>query len=304
MREIVVWCLKGLAMGAADVVPGVSGGTVAFITGIYDRLLAAISAFNVTLAKLLLSGQWRQAYKHCDVLFLLSLASGILISYFSLAHLIEHLLYNYEILLWSFFFGLVLASGIHILKQVSQWNAGIVAAIIIGIAAAYFIGILRPAELTITPLVIFLCASLAICAMILPGISGSFILLILGVYKPVIAAIKNLDWVILFSFAAGCGLGLLAFSHFLSYLLKSYRNTTFALLTGFLFGSLSLIWPWKHVLEYRVDSQGEKVAFLQENVLPGTYQMLLGIDSQWLVCLLLMAIGFALVFVLEKVSAS
>ncbi|ARN72746.1 DUF368 domain-containing protein [Oceanicoccus sagamiensis] len=300
-RLLGVYC-RGIAMGAADVVPGVSGGTVAFITGIYEELLRSIQSVNITALKLLFNQGPQAAWQHINGTFLLVLMLGILTSVASLARGISYLLDHHPLLVWSFFFGLILASSIHMIKQLTAWRVTTVVAMVVGAIAAYTIGEMKPSELSPDLLIFFGAGAIAICAMILPGISGSFILVLMGMYGHVLVAVKDLQLITLAAFAAGCGIGLLSFSHLLSWLFKRFHNQTLGLLTGFLIGSLNLVWPWKQTLTYYQNRHGEQLALEQQNVLPSAYQSLAGVDPQTLFCLALMVFGVFLVFLLEKIG--
>lgn len=296
--------LKGMAMGAADVVPGVSGGTIAFITGIYERLINAIRAVNFEWLGLLFRGQWQQCWQRVDGAFLLLLLAGIATSIVSLAGIITWLLHNQPILIWAFFFGLIAASSIYIMRQVRRWNGLAVALLFLGALFAVSIGMARPAEVEVTGAYLFMCGALAICAMILPGISGSFILVLLGAYSVVLGAVHNLEIPLLLVFIAGCAVGLLVFSHVLGWLLEHHHDPMLAALTGFLAGSLYLVWPWKQVLRYYSSSSGEQKPLEQANVLPMEFARVTGQDPQLLYSLLLAAFGVLLVLGLERLSAS
>jgi putative membrane protein len=296
--------LKGIAMGAADVVPGVSGGTIAFITGIYERLINAIRAVNLEWLGLLFRGQWQQCWRRVDGGFLLVLLAGIATSIVSLAGLITWLLHNQPILIWAFFFGLIAASSIYIMRQIRRWNGFVVALLLLGGGVAVSIGMARPAEVEVTTAYLFMCGALAICAMILPGISGSFILVLLGAYSVVLGAVHDFQLPLLLVFVAGCALGLLVFSHLLGWLLQHYHDPMLAVLTGFLAGSLYLVWPWKEVLRYYTSSSGEQKPLEQVNVLPMEFARVTGQDPQLLYSVLLAAFGVLLVLGLERLSAS
>ncbi|MFK7797781.1 MAG: DUF368 domain-containing protein [Aureispira sp.] len=291
---------KGMGMGAADVVPGVSGGTVAFITGIYARLLAAIKSVNVTALRLLFQKGFKAAWEHVDGSFLLSLFIGILISLFSLAKGIEWCFTNYPQLLWAFFFGLIIASSIYIIRQVDRWNLPAILGLIVGGAVAYTITVLAPAEAPNEYWMVFLAGCIAISAMILPGISGSFILLLMGMYRHVLAAANDRNIPFLLVFMAGCVIGLLLFSHLLSWTFKNYENLTLAVLSGFMLGSIKKVWPWQNVTATRVNSHGETVPYLYENVLPSDY---VEHPPYLLLCVGLCVLGFVAVFLLERLGA-
>lgn len=298
MQSLIALVAKGMAMGAADVVPGVSGGTIAFITGIYDRLLNALKQVPVGVKALFTDG-FKAAWTTVDGTFLLCVFGGILTSILSFAHLITYLLTTYPEMLWSFFFGLIVVSGWHMLRQVSHWNVGTGLALLFGVVFSYWVGVLTPNPLTPDPLTFFLAGAVAICAMILPGISGSFILLMLGLYTAVMEAIKGFDIVTLAIFGSGCLLGLLTFSHVLSWLLKKYHNLAISLLTGLMIGALGKVWPWKETLQTRINSSGEEVPLLQSNVSPFSYEGITGQPAFFLESVGLMLAAIVLVLVIE-----
>ena len=304
VKDFVVIGLKGMAMGAADVVPGVSGGTIAFISGIYEELLTSISNINLSLLKTLKNDGIKAAWKQVNAAFLLALFTGIFVSIVSLAKVIKWLLENEPILLWSFFFGLVLASVIYIGKQITKWNFGAILLMIIGAVLAYYITTLNPlVSENSSTLFLFIAGAIAICAMILPGISGAFILVLLGAYKTLSDTLHNLDIKNLLIFVLGAAIGLLSFSKLLKWLFSNYRNVTLALLTGFIIGSLNKIWPWKETLTTRVNSEGINVPVLQQSILPEKYTELYQTDSQLMFALALMLIGFLTIIILEKLGA-
>lgn len=298
-KQYLAIMLKGVAMGAADVVPGVSGGTIAFISGIYEELLNTISNVNLGLLKTLKNNGLKAAWNQLNGNFLAALFTGIFISIVSLAKVIAWLLTNHPILLWSFFFGLVLASVIYIAKQVTKWNMLSVILLVIGAIIAYYITTLNPMVSENSSLLfMFLAGAIAICAMILPGISGSFILVLLGAYKPVLMAVNNRNFTTIAVIAAGALVGLLFFSRVLKYLFANYKNYTLVVLTGFIIGSLNKIWPWKKVLTYRTNSHGEQVPFNELSVSPFSYEG----DPQLLYATLLAIVGFSLILLLEKLA--
>lgn len=297
--HLVVY-LKGVAMGAADVVPGVSGGTVAFITGIYEKLVESIKSIEPRAVRLLFKEGPAAFWDHINGTFLLVLALGVGTSIVTLARVITDLLDKQPELLWSFFFGLILVSSIYAGRRIKNWGAVNIGVLLIGGVVGYLITVLAPARLEPDNLTLFVAGAIAICAMILPGISGSFILLMMGLYGHVIGAIKDFQLSVLGLFAAGAVTGLLGFSHLLSWLLKRYHDTTMALLTGFMVGSLNKVWPWKETIEYRVNSHGEQAPFLQQNVLPQQYLNIVGEDPKLIACVLLMTGAIGAVLVLEK----
>jgi len=298
-KEYISIVLKGMAMGAADIVPGVSGGTIALIAGIYEEFINALKSFSSALIVLKNEGI-PATWKHINGNFLLALFSGIALSLISLVQFIKFALAEHPILLWSFFFGLIVASVYFVGKRVEKWDAKSSLSLIIGAISIYFITTIGPVETSTSLWFVFLSGMLAICAMILPGISGAFILVLLGKYAYVIEAVSDLNIAVVATFAAGCITGLLSFSHFLSFMLRRFHNMTIALLTGFMIGSLNKIWPWKNTLEWGLDRHGEKMAVVQENVLP---QNLIDSDPQVLFASLLAIFGFTLIFALELFAA-
>ncbi len=294
MKGYSLLVLKGMGMGAADVVPGVSGGTIAFIVGIYDELINSIKSINKESLKLFLTGKWRAFWQYINGSFLFSILSGIGISIFSLAKVITWLLTDHPVLVWSFFFGLVLASTWFVGKDIKGWNWKTILAFIAGAVIAYYITVATPSNTPSNLLFVFLCGAIAICAMILPGISGSFILVLLGKYFFIMEAVKNLRLVVLLFFAAGACIGITTFSRILSYALKKIRNITLAVLTGFMLGSLNKVWPWKETIETYTDSHGVVKPLVEANILPNQYV--------W-EAIALMAVGFLAVYFLEKLSA-
>lgn len=298
---LLLFC-KGVVMGAADVVPGVSGGTIAFITGIYQRLLDALKTLHPVTLKILFQQGFLAFWSAIDGRFLLTLFAGIVVSILSLAKLIHYALDTYPIALWSFFFGLVLASIVYLIRQVTQWRWQELVAIIIGTLIAVTISLLRPAQLPDTWWMMMFSGFIAICAMILPGISGSFILLLMGMYRVFIDALTAFDIALLASFGVGCLLGLIVFSHVLSFLLRRYSSVMLAMLTGFLVGSLNVLWPWKQVVETTMDRHGDMVPLIQANISPLVYPQLAGEDSQLWLAILIALVGFLIVFVLDRFS--
>lgn len=294
LKDYLFLTLKGMAMGAADVVPGVSGGTIAFIVGIYDELINSIKSINAHSIKLLFTGKIAAFWKAVNGNFLCALLLGIGISVFSLAKLITYLLVHEPVLVWSFFFGLVLASTWFVSKDIKEWNWKTITGFVLGVLIAYYITVATPAETPSNLLFIFLCGAIAICAMILPGISGSFILVLLGKYFYIMEAINTLDLVVLGVFAVGAFLGITSFSRVLSYALKNFRNITLAVLTGFMLGSLNKVWPWKEVVQTYVDRHGEVKPLVESNILP---------NESVGEAVALMVVGFALVYILEKISS-
>jgi len=296
--DYLIISLKGLAMGAADVVPGVSGGTIAFISGIYEELITSIGNINLSLLSTLRKEGIGPTWKQLNGNFLMALFTGIFISVISLAKLMGWLLINKPIFLWSFFFGLVVASIFFVGKQISKWNLGAIVLFIIGALLAYYISSLPAMGTNESNWFLFIAGALAICAMILPGISGAFILVLLGAYQPVLSALNNRDLKTIGIIGAGAIIGLLSFSKLLKWLFKNYRDLTLATLTGFILGSLNKIWPWKETISTRINSKGEEVPLLQESISPFSYPE----DPQLAWAIGLAFLGFLTIFLLEKLA--
>ena len=294
--------LKGIAMGAADVIPGVSGGTIAFISGIYEELINSIKSVNLSSLKLLLTGKFADFWKAINGSFLLSLFTGVAISIISLAKGLKYLLDHYPILVWSFFFGLVVASAIYVARTITKWNMATILAGIAGIIIAYSITIISPAEANTTYWFIFISGAIAICAMILPGISGSFILVLMGMYKFILESVSEFKIAVILTFLSGAAIGIVSFSNVLSWLLKKYHNLTIAMLSGFMVGSLNKVWPWKKVVETFTDRHGEIKPLVEANVFPGTYEQITGSHAFLLWAIVLAIFGFALIFIIENIA--
>ena len=290
-----VWVLlKGMAMGAADVVPGVSGGTIAFISGIYEELITSINKVRPELFRILVREGFGAFWKELNGSFLLALLTGILISVVTLAKGISWLLTHQPVLVWSFFFGLVLASVIYVGRSISRWQLSIFIMAILGAVLAYGVVSLPVSQAEPGMYYLFFSGALAICAMILPGISGAFILVLLGSYKTVLDAVHERDLQVILVVAAGAIAGLLTFARILRWMFSRFRDATLALLTGFIVGSLPKIWPWKVVLETRVFDDKE-IPVRESNILPWDYPE----DPQLLAAIGLAVIGFWLIFMLE-----
>ena len=301
--DYLIITLKGLAMGAADVVPGVSGGTIAFISGIYEELITSINNVNLGLLKTFRKDGLKAAWTQLNGNFLVALVLGIGISILSLAKLIKSLLNTEPILLWSFFFGLVIASILFIGKQIEKWDLKTIAGFILAAVLAYYITTLpRGTESVDSTWFLFVAGALAICAMILPGISGAFILVLLGAYEPVLTAINNRDIKLIAIFGAGAIIGLLLFSKLLKWLFSNYKNVTLAILTGFILGSLNKIWPWKEIVGTRIDSHGDKVNVYGQSILPNSFEELGQGESQFLFAIGLIVVGFLTIFIMEKLA--
>lgn len=257
--------ISGVFMGAADVVPGVSGGTIAFVLGIYDRLIAALSGVNQQSLSLLMKRDFKGLWAHFDGTFLLTLGAGVLTSIVLMANLVTHLLAVYPVYLWSFFFGLILASAYYLIQQVHAFSIKHFGLLSVGILTGATLSLLVPVQMDISLFMVFISGMIAICAMILPGVSGSFLLLVLGMYGFILAAIKSFDILVIGIFAAGSLVGLLSFSKVLHYLLSNFRSMTLSFLTGVMLGALIKVWPWKEVASWR--HFGEKKVPLEENLI-------------------------------------
>lgn len=294
--------LRGIAMGAADLVPGVSGGTIALITGIYTRLISAIANVGPGVMKLLLRGRVLEAWKAVDGQFLLALAAGIATAVASLATILDWSLKHYPLPIWSAFSGLVLASAVSlIIENYRQWSIREWSLFLIGIIVAMFVGLTQAVQLPITTWGIFIAGSVAVCAMILPGISGSFLLLLMGMYQPVISAIVEFEVSTLALFGLGCGAGLLVFSRLLQRLLLVAEQPTMATLFGFLAGSLIILWPWQVTVTSVLDRHGEMRAVQTLPVTPGHYAEQVA-DPMLLLSLLGFIVGIVLVRLLAVLA--
>lgn len=301
LKDYLVIGLKGIAMGAADIIPGVSGGTIAFITGIYEELINSIKSINATNLKLLLKFKLKEFWQAVNGNFLLVLVSGIAFSFLSLAKVMLFLVHNYPIQIWAFFFGLVLASVWYVISQIEkiQWKQML--SFVVGAIVAYFITEQSPAETPNELWFIFLCGAITICVMILPAMSGGFILLLLGKYFYMMEALSTLNLKVIGVFVAGAIIGIISFSNVLSWLLARYRNITLALLGGFMFGSLNKIWPWKQTIEIFIDRHGVERPLIEKNILPHTYEQLTG-SSHLVGAIALFLLGVSIVFVVEFIA--
>ncbi|TVZ57169.1 putative membrane protein [Lutibacter sp. Hel_I_33_5] len=301
LKDYIIIGLKGLGMGAADVVPGVSGGTIAFISGIYEELLSSISNINLSLLKTLKNKGFKAAWKQANGNFLLALFIGIFTSIVSLAKAIKWLLENQPVLLWSFFFGLVLASIIYIAKQITNWNYKNIVLGVLGVAFGYIITIIPSVNGQETSFIFLVVAgAIASCAMILPGISGSYILLLIGVYPTVMAAITSKDLKVLSAVAIGVMIGLIAFSKFLKFLFSNYKNQMLVVLTGIMLGSLNKVWPWKTTLTTYTDRHGALKPLLEKSVSPFSFDG----NPQLMYAIIFAILGFGLILLLEKLAVN
>ena len=301
-RNYPLLILRGCAMGAADVVPGVSGGTIAFITGIYEELIDSIKAVNLQAVKLLLKFKLAEFWEKINGNFLISVIAGIGISIFSLAKLMTWLLENHPIYIWSFFFGLIIASSVLVAKEIKKWNIFTVISLILGAIIAYGITVMTPSETPDSWWFIILSGAIAICAMILPGISGAFILLLMGKYTYILGAVSAFNIGVLLLFAVGAVAGITSFSHLLSWLLKHHHTATVSLLTGFMVGSLNKVWPWKETLQTYTDSHGVEKALVESNISPVHFGELTGSDPLLWQAILMCIAGFLLIWGIETLG--
>lgn len=326
--DYVLISLKGMAMGAADAVPGVSGGTIAFISGIYEELISTISNINLSLFKTLQKEGFASFWKALNGNFLVALLLGIIVSFVSFMRLAKYLIEQHPVLIWSFFFGLIIASIYFVGKQITKWKLATITTLILGSIMAFYITTLPTSATNEDPLFLFFAGAIAICAMILPGISGSFILLILGAYKTLSDAFYDFDFKRIALFTTGALVGLLSFSHVLKWLFKKYHDITLALLTGFIFGSLNKIWPWKlteivmekasglvipfseiaslgtlSVYQQRINNFESIKVVSEKSVMPTQYSNINDqLDPQVLPAILLMLAGFLTIFLLERIG--
>ncbi|MCJ7684803.1 MAG: DUF368 domain-containing protein [Desulfobacteraceae bacterium] len=292
----IILTAKGFCMGASDVVPGVSGGTMAFILGIYEELINAIKSFDLKSLRLLVTLKIRAFIDHISWQFLLAVGIGILTAIFTLAKGLAWLLQNTPVLIWSFFLGLILASVVTVSRRIKHWQPLTWACLLGGLIGLYFLVGLVPGTTPNDLWFLFLSGAIAICAMILPGISGSFILVLMGKYQYVLEAVNQRDFLVLLVVAAGACVGIAAFSRLLGWLLSKYHDLMVAFLTGLMLGSLRKIWPWKETLESIIDSHGKTVPIVQANIVPAQW------SGEVLSALCLMVAGFLVVFVLDRIA--
>ncbi len=260
MQHYFILFLKGMAMGIANVIPGVSGGTIALITEIYEKLINSLKSFDLKALKLLISLDIKRFIQHTNFYFLLAVLGGSVASVFSIANLFKFLFTNYPILIWAFFFGLIVASVYFVGKRVRRWKMQSIITLVVGTAIAISLSFLTPATENSNLFFVFICGIIGISGMMLPGLSGSFILILLGNYELLmVTAVTELNYLLLTVFLVGSVFGLLSFSHALAWVLKHYKDATLALLTGFILGSLNIIWPWKKIAESMIIDGKEKV---------------------------------------------
>jgi putative membrane protein len=294
--------IKGMMMGAADTVPGVSGGSIAFMTGIYEELIYSLKQCGPSALSVLFKQGIKAAWQHVNGSFLLTLLCGIILSGLTIAQIVLFWLDEYPVQLWSFFFGLILATIWSVAKHIDHWKPSTYVSFILGTSVAYLITTLVPSTVETTYLTFFIAGAIAICAMILPGISGSFILLLMGMYSPVLQALKDVDLPTIVVFASGCVTGLLSFSHALNWMFSRHKTMTLAVLGGFLLGSLNKVWPWKIALESTVDSHGKSITLVSENVLPQSFETMTQQPAYFVFSVSLVVLGVAIVVLMEKLG--
>ena len=295
IKDYLYISLKGLAMGAANVIPGVSGGTIALITGIFEELIISIKSFDITAIKLLFTGKFKEFAKHINLGFLIAVFAGIGVSIITLANLLDYLFINYSVYTWSFFFGLILSSVYFVSKTISKLSISVVITFIIGAGGAILITFLTPATENSQTWYLFMCGVIAACSMILPGLSGSFILILLGNYHLImIDAVNKLSIKTLAPVAIGAGIGLLGFSHVLAWVFKKFKDQTISLLSGFILGSLPILWPWKEDIIEIFDQKTKVIGY--EWLLPAEF------NTEVIFSILIMLIGIVSIWLLEKVA--
>lgn len=303
LSKYLLLTLKGCAMGMADVVPGVSGGTIAFISGIYEELIGSIRSVDTGALRLLVRLRLGAFWRHINGSFLAAVLLGVGISIFSLARLMTYLLAHHPIEIWSFFFGLIVASALLVARSVGRWNLRTAVSLVVGAALAWWITVASPAQTPDTWWFVMLSGAVAICAMILPGISGAFILLLLGKYQYILGAVGDLNIPVLALFGTGAVVGIISFSHLLSWLLKHWHDCTVAVLMGFMIGSLNKVWPWKETVRTYLDNHGMLQPLVERNVWPGRFEAATGASSELGMALLLGLIGFLLIYAVELIGS-
>ena len=303
VKDYILLFLKGMGMGAANVIPGVSGGTIALITGIFEKLIDSIKSFDLKAAQLLLKFKIKDFIKHTDLLFLIAVLSGAVVSVFSLAKILEFLFANYPIYVWAFFFGLILASVFFIGRTIGKWSLSVITTFIVGTGIAIALSTLNPATQNDSFLYLIICGVVAMCSMILPGLSGSFVLILLGNYELVmIQAVSNIEIRILFPVAIGAGGGIIIFSHLLSWVYKKYKDQTISILTGFILGSLAILWPWKNEI-FRHDEAGNAILKNGEKIIQGYERFVPNtLTTEVWVAIIWMFIGIVSIWIIEKTA--
>ena len=292
MGQYIIYFLKGMAVGLANIIPGVSGGTIALITGIFERLINSIKSFGITSIKLLLKGKFKEFVDKTDLYFLITLFAGVIVAIVLLAKIFDYLFSQYPVYIWAFFFGLILASVYFVGRTIEKWRFSVILSFIIGTAVAVAFTFLTPATQNSSFIYLFLCGVVAVCSMILPGLSGSFVLILMGNYQLVaIDAINNRDLNIIIPVLIGAVVGLVAFSHIISWVFKRYKDQTISTLTGFILGSLGIIWPWKTPIE---ELFGEKLKVVGYNY------FIPELNLEFIIAIAIMLFGILSIWILER----
>ena len=302
MKEYIALFLKGIGIGAANVIPGVSGGTIALITGIFEKLIHSIKSFDIKAIKLLFAGKFREISKHVNLNFLITVFLGVIFSILTLARVLSYLFEHYPVYIWAYFFGLILASVYFVGKTIDKVNIPVAITFIVGTGIAILISMLNPATENKAIYYLFICGIVAVCSMILPGLSGSFVLILMGNYKLVfIYAVNNFDLKILVPVVLGAGFGLLAFSHLLSWIFQKFKNETIALLTGFILGSLSILWPWKREV-FLTDEAGNLLLKKNGDMIIQGYEKYFpeSFNQEVVIAIFLLIIGIFSIWLIEK----
>lgn len=297
----IVYALKGMGMGAANVIPGVSGGTVALITGVFERIINAIKSFDAKAINLFFRGRFKEFFTHIDFLFLLALGSGMVISIVSLARIFKFLFASYPIYIWAFFFGLILASIYYVGKTISKWSLSVIIAFVFGAVAAVWISFMNPAMQNDSFWYLVICGVVAVCSMILPGLSGSFVLILMGNYELVmIDAVNEMNLNVLGPVILGGIAGIITLSHVLSWVYKKYKDQTISTLTGFILGSLSILWPWKDEI-HRVDELGNFILKDGEKIVQG-YDLIIpnSLNTEVIIAIFLAIVGYIVIALMER----
>ena len=302
MKNYYILFLKGIGVGIANIIPGVSGGTIALITGIFENIIDSIKSFDLQAIKFLFTGKFKQFIEHTNLYFLMAVFGGAFSGIFALSFVLGSLFENYPKFVWAFFFGLILASVYFVAKKIKKWNFSVISSLLIGtLIAVLIINVFDPAEQNSSYLYLFVCGIVATCSMILPGLSGSFILILMGNYELVmIHSVKNLDLHVLAPLMAGAGFGLIAFSHILSWVFKKFKDQTIAILSGFILGSLTLLWPWKTEI-LKTFGVGDRV---KEKVIGYNWSYPASFSFEEIFAVSLIVIGFVAIWLLEKYAVN
>jgi len=301
MKELLSWFFKGFGIGAANVIPGVSGGTIALITGIFERLINALKSFNLKALKLLLKFKIKELYEHTDLKFLATVLFGVFVSILTFAKLLEYLFNTYPIYVWAYFFGLIFSSVYFVGRTVEKFSLSVIISFVLGTGLAVWLSFMNPATENDAFYYLIICGVVAIVSMILPGLSGSFVLILMGNYTLVLHSVNVLDFKVLLPVAIGVVIGLPTFSNVLSWVYKKYKDITIASLTGFIFGSLMILWPWKNEI-YLTDangldilnSKGDQIISGYDKYIPNT------INQEVLLVIVLFLIGILSVWGIER----